>query len=172
MNTILAALRSIVLGAAVLVSGVSVTRSSLLGFDVAGKVGLDASEALQVIEALVVDASWPAPVTVRVVPTLASVRAAATKAAPVKAPRAKSAPSFYAKVVDAVKAHRNLGTLNLRNAPLRDHSDHVVIDVLASKGAMAGQHAEVALVLARALLLDGFAARAVGSDVHVSASVA
>ena len=161
MNTILAALRSIVLGAVVLVAGISVKRSSIDGFDVAGRVGMDDVEALQAIEALVVDASWPAPMSVRCVPKLAAV-----KAAPVK-----REPTFYAIVVDAVKAHRNLGSLNLRNAPLRDGKSRVVVDVFASKGPMAGKHSEVAKILAQALLNDGYAAVASGSDVHVFASV-
>ena len=133
MNTILAALRSIVLGAAVLVSGVSVTRSSLLGFDVAGKVGLDDVEALQAIEALVVDAGWIAPVSVRIVPKMITLPV-------VKAASARRAEPLRAVVQDAIEHLRGTGTMAIKDDPMAGGYPRVVVTCSAKLGVTVGEH--------------------------------
>ena len=146
--TILTALRSIRFGASVLVAGVVVVRSSLLGFDVAGQRGLDASEALGAIEAAVVDASWPAPMSLK--------RHALKSTKPL---------SFYGKMTLAVLPHRGVYGMNLRMV-----RDGVAISVSAGKGVSADEHRLAASFVAEALRNDGHAAIASGSDVLVLAA--
>ena len=150
MNQILAALRSIRLGAAVLVHGVMVRRSSLAGFDVDGKRGLDAIEAMQAIEAAVVDSSWPAPAAARV----------ASKGPSVKSTKPKT---LFAVMVEAVADIRGMATMNIRRS--QGAVESVIVSCSAGKGVTAEQHQAAAKRVAQALRNNGHIVTAVGSDV-------
>jgi hypothetical protein len=166
---ILATIRTIVLGSTVLLAGLSVTRTSLFGFSVDGRVktttslvnadmhGLDDSEVATVIA--LVEASVAAPVMT-----------------PVGVDKPKSHVvtvrplSFFAKVQVAARAHNDICGMRIRHSPLVGIRDRVVI-------LCEGQdQAESARRLARALTLDGygagFSAIARGTDVLVHEAAA
>jgi hypothetical protein len=152
MNTIFASLRTIAFGAAVLVAGVMVRRSSLLGFDVGASRGLDATEAMQAIEAAIVDQSWPAPSARAVRPGVASTSRRA---------------SLMATVIDASKGLRGV---TIRNAPLAGGYERVAVSCSAGRGCSRDEHMMVARSVAATLRGEGLTAVVDGSTVIVMAA--
>lgn len=170
--TIFASIRSIalVVGLVVAVDGVPVERTSITGFTVAGQKGLSADEATKAVERATLvaavdaevealDTGWTMPVALPV-PVVASVA--------VKVASVKVAP-FYSRVQDAVKPHHKLGTLRLRRSWAKG-SFCVIVSCFAGSGPLAGEHGDLALLLAGSLCNGGFEAKTVGSDVMVFAS--
>lgn len=156
MNQILAALRSIILGATVVVAGVTVARTSLLGFDVGAAHGLDAMEALQAIDAAIVDQSWPAPV--------------ASRASRPGVVSTAGRESLYSRTINAVKGLRGLATMTLRSAPLMGGTARMSISCSAGRGCSRDEHVMAARQVVAALCGEGLNAAADGSTVYVLAA--
>lgn len=144
-------------GAPVFVSGVKVLRSSLFGFDLLGWRGLTIKETTALIESTVAVAGQ-----VVTVPTQQARRWA----------RTKYAPTFFAKVIDAVKPYLSLGAFACRRSPSTTGRDRVIVLCSAGKGVTGDQHMRVAQQLARALRNDGHMVDVDGCEVQVFADAA